>query len=165
VQGYSSEHNDGLLNITAVRKVIQQLAWSTSAAHVALLAMVRYILLVHPTPRKTGRRPSIDRGTLLPKTVLFRTKPWPLLLKPRLHRSTPPDVRPERPRSDLPTRHRPVGATLSSDLQTEEPPVDRLQGREEEGADFPPPHILFLPLYTREEKGAQISRTPCGTLQ
>jgi hypothetical protein len=58
------------------------------------------------------------------------------------------------PWSDLHTRQRPVGATLSSELQTEEPPVYRLQGREETATH------RFIPMYTREEEGARIFSPP-----
>jgi hypothetical protein len=100
-----------------------------------------------PTPRYTATKLlHCYSGTLLPKTALFRATNGPSQGQTRYclsHIST--EVRPPRcpprtpPRSDRHTRQLPVGATLSCDLQTEAPPVDSLQGKEEEGADFPRP--------------------------
>jgi hypothetical protein len=83
---------------------------------------------------------------------------------PTLHTQAPGSADPDKIRpetSSTPRQRAPASCILLfHELQTDLPPVSRLQGSEEEGADFPPPRILFLPLYTREEEGAQIFRPP-----
>jgi hypothetical protein len=108
-----------------------------------------------PRRQSNTRNCSTNSVDSQPTRVLHCSQPSQVSTEVR-----PPMSAQNAPQLDLHTRHRPVGATLSSELQTESPPVARLQGREEEGADSQPPRILFFLLYTRERRGRTLSTPP-----